>query len=124
MPDVNTQAPALPDPKAAYDALSTGPRARVFFSTLASRGFAPRNEKEAADLLALAGQLAQAGAAQPAEPESRFATPLGDLVRLTKTAGDGRDAELHNAAALFARDPVLYNSVLALRATQADLLAS
>ena len=48
---------ALPEVGEAYNNLFEGVHANVFFGKLANNGIQPQNEKEAADLLELAGRL-------------------------------------------------------------------
>ena len=48
---------ALPDVQTAYNTLFDGVHQQVFFNKLASYGFVPQNEKEAAEMLELAGKL-------------------------------------------------------------------
>ena len=64
---------ALPDVGEAYNNLFEGVHANVFFGKLANHGIQPQNEKEAADLLELAGKLR---GVDDTEKEARYAAVL------------------------------------------------
>ena len=126
----------LPDPAEAYNNLFEGVHANVFFGKLANHGFQPQSEKEAADLLQLAGRLRHVDDTEKAATaeHSRFESPLGALDDVMEGAGLGniKSAQMHNeedqaiksAASQLAQDPVFYNSVLSLKAHEAAVLAN
>lgn len=130
------QANALPEPQQAYDHLFRNVHANVFFTKLASRGYYPQNEKEASDLLELAGKLRVANqnprVKQASAPRSSFAGASADLDRLlgnmgvdtTKHAAQEEEASIKAAAAQLLNDPAIYNSVLSLKAAEADQIAA
>ena len=125
-----TQA-QLPDPVEAYNHLFDGVHAEVFLGKLASFNIQPTTEKETADLFNLAGRLRHVdGPEKQAATQSRFGgavTALDSILGQTpegqqqKQAASGQAIKL--AAAELMRDPNVYNSVLALKANEAALLA-
>lgn len=124
------QNPPLPDPTSAYNTLLQGPHANVFFGQLAARGYAPGNEKEAADLLELAGKLAILVPTAEKTASSRFTTALsaannllsryGHDAHIKKAAADERELAFRAEAARLAAVPQFYNATLSLKAAQAD----
>lgn len=125
----NTQA--LPDPAVAYQQLFDGVHSQVFFGKLASFGIQPTTEKEAADLLTLAGNLRNVdGAEKQAATSSRFGgavSALNSVIGNTPAAQQQqvavRDQAIKQAAAELAQDPSVYNAVLSLKAAEAAMLA-
>ena len=122
---------ALPELETAYNNLFEGVHANVFFGKLASHGIAPQNEKEAADLLELAGRLRGVDNEEKEAGDSRFANPVGALNEVLGETPQGKQAQAQEeapaykqAAAALAQEPVFYNSVLALKANEAAILAS
>jgi len=134
MPE-NTQTD-IPQPDAAYDTLYRQLHAPAFFQKLASYGIEPTTEKEATELLTLAGRLKlvdQSGGSQGAGG-SRFSKAASDLDTLLSQRGlDGgiksaeaqeRNASRRKTAEQIAGDADIYNSVLSLKAAQAQQLVS
>ena len=122
---------ALPELETAYNNLFEGVHANVFFGKLANHGIDPQNEKEAADLLELAGRLRGVDNEEKEAGDSRFANPVGALNSVLSETPQGRQAQAQEeaqaykqAAAALAQEPVFYNSVLALKANEAAILAS
>lgn len=124
---------ALPDVGEAYNNLFEGVHANVFFGKLANNGIQPQNEKEAADLLELAGRLrgVDGDTEKEAGDDSRFANPVGALNEVLGETPQGQyvqaqeeDMAYKSAAAQLAQEPVFYNSVLALKANEAAILAN
>lgn len=122
---------ALPEVGEAYNNLFEGVHANVFFGKLANHGIQPQNEKEAADLLELAGKLRGVDDNQKEAGDSRFANPVGALNEVLSETPQGQqvqaqeeEATYKSAAAQLAQDPVFYNSVLALKANEAAILAN
>ena len=122
---------ALPEVGEAYNNLFEGVHANVFFGKLANHGIEPQNEKEAADLLELAGRLRGVDNEEKEAGDSRFANPVGALSDVLGETPQGRLAQAQEeaqaykqAAAALAQEPVFYNSVLALKANEAAILAS
>jgi len=123
---------ALPDVGEAYNNLFEGVHANVFFGKLANNGIQPQNEKEAADLLELAGKLRGVDETEKeAGDDSRFANPVGALNEVLGDTPQGQTAQAQeedlaykSAAAQLAQEPVFYNSVLALKANEAAILAN
>ena len=131
----NKNQATLPDPAEAYNNLFEGVHANVFFGKLANHGFQPQSEKEAADLLQLAGRLRHVDENEKAASidQSRFEGPAQALDGILSGAGLGEvkaakayDEETHAikaAAAQLAQEPLFYNSVLSLKAHEAAVLA-
>lgn len=122
---------ALPEVGEAYNNLFEGVHANVFFGKLANHGIQPQNEKEAADLLELAGKLRGVDDNQKEAGDSRFANPVGALDEVLSETPQGQQAQAQeeeatykSAAAQLAQEPVFYNSVLALKANEAAILAN
>lgn len=128
---MSTAENALPDPTAAYNHLFGDVHARVFFGKLASYGIQPTTEKEAEDLLQIAGQLRTADSpTKQAADSSRFGSAVSALTNVLApaptTAHQQRaiaDHTIKQAAAELMQDPSIYNSVLSLKAHEAALLA-
>tara|TARA_Y100000310_G_scaffold247207_1_gene252752 strand:+ start:1087 stop:1506 length:420 start_codon:yes stop_codon:yes gene_type:complete len=131
----NENQATLPEPADAYNNLFEGVHANVFFGKLANHGFQPQSEKEAADLLQLAGRLRHVDETEKAANanRSRFAGPTNALDNVMEGAGLGNAGAaqasneegqaIKSAAAQLAREPVFYNSVLSLKAHEAAVLA-
>ena len=122
---------ALPELETAYNNLFEGVHANVFFGKLANHCIDPQNEKEAADLLELAGRLRGVYNEEKEAGDSRFANPVGALNEVLGETPQGKQAQAQEeaqaykqAAAALAQEPVFYNSVLALKANEAAILAS
>lgn len=120
---------ALPEVGEAYNNLFEGVHANVFFGKLANHGVQPQNEKEAADLLELAGKLRGVDDTEKEAGDSRFANPVGALNEVLSETPQGQQTQAQeaemtykSAAAQLAQDPVFYNSVLALKANEAAIL--
>lgn len=131
------QAPALPDPKTAYDHLFSNIHARAFYSRLAQHGLAPANEKQAQEYLELAGKLR----AIEADPRVKAAEAQNDPIAEVNRALDGAmerhglgsvkaakaqeaDVARRNVAVKLAADAGIYNSVLSLKAAEASQIAA
>tara|TARA_R110002020_G_scaffold16515_8_gene58279 strand:- start:5882 stop:6301 length:420 start_codon:yes stop_codon:yes gene_type:complete len=131
----NENQATLPDPADAYNNLFEGVHANVFFGKLANHGFQPQSEKEAADLLQLAGRLRHVDETEKvaSADQSRFEGPVDALDGILTGAGIGnvKAAQAHDeeaqaikaAAAQLAEEPLFYNSVLSLKAHEASVLA-
>ena len=122
---------ALPELETAYNNLFEGVHANVFFGKLANHGIDPQNEKEAADLLELAGRLRGVDNEEKEAGDSLCAIPVGALNEVLGETPQGKQAQAQEeaqaykqAAAALAQEPVFYNSVLALKANEAAILAS
>ena len=128
-------AGVLPDPETAYQNVFDGVHSQVFFNKLAAAGIEPETEKEAQDLLMLAGRLRTVEAAekQAGDGEGRFG---GALTALDSVLGEtGMDGQIKQAAAqeeaiaikqtaaAVMQDPTIYNSVLSLKAHEAAAIA-
>ena len=125
------RAGTLPDPDAAYAHLFDTVHSNVFFGRLASQGVEPMNEKEAQDLLMLAGRLREADEQEKVAGDSRFGAPLealdgvlGGPGGIAKQAADAEEGlMIKQAAAELMEDPDIYNSVLSLKANEAAVIA-
>jgi len=132
----NQQA-ALPDPQTAYQNVFDGVAQRVFFHKLAQLGHVPRTQKQASDLLDLAGKLRlveeEAAVKQAEDAYDPFAAANSALDQVLAQAGFGSvkaAAEqdelmsMKQAASIVMQDPLIYDSVLALKAHEADSYAA
>ena len=131
----NENQASLPEPADAYNNLFEGVHANVFFGKLANQGFQPQSEKEAADLLQLAGRLRHVDETEKAASaeQRRFEGPTQALDGILNGTGLGEvkaaqayDEEtqaIKAAAAQLAEEPLFYNSVLSLKAHEAAVLA-
>jgi hypothetical protein len=127
---------ALPEPQAAFDLLFQNVHSEVFFGKLASAGVSPRNQKEASDMLELAGRLRVLEedprvqkAAQVDSPYARMIADLDEAMAANgldsgvKAAADREyGVAVNQAAARLMQDPNIYNSVLSVKAAQARML--
>lgn len=123
----------LPSPQDAYNHIFDNVHARVFFSKLASEGHEPQNEKEAQDLLQLAGRLRHIDV-QTQEKKASASKFSGALSALDKVLGqDSRYKQasqqeealaIKQAADMLANDDSIYNAVLSLKANEAAMQAS
>lgn len=129
------QSQALPDAKVAYDHLFDNVHTRVFFGKLAKRGYEPRNEKQAEELLLLAGRLRGVEEAEKAaEDQSPFGVALAALDdalgqngmdgHLKRAQAQDQQLAIKQAAASLAADPMIYNSILSLKAAEAAAIAN
>ena len=123
--------PKLPSPEEAYKNLFDGVHTQVFFGKLASYGIQPATEKEAMDLLTLAGQLRHVdGSEKQAAESSRFSGAVDalDSIYTETPAGQAQksaaaDLAIEKAAEELMENPEIYNSVLSLSAAEAAVLA-
>lgn len=121
----------LPNPVDAYNQLFDGVHAQVFFGKLANYGVQPTTEKEAMDLLTLAGQLRHVDSAEKrAADQSRFQGAVASLQSVYGQSDAGKqnqaylaDQAIKQAAEDLMNDPSIYNSVLSLKAAEAAALA-
>lgn len=130
-------APVLPDPQAAYNLLLERVHANTFFQKLAAYGYHPRNQKEATDLMELAGKLRVAReepAIKAAAERSPFAEASASLDQYLYSNGLGgnvkaaaeREQQIacQKAAAALAADPDIYNAALSLKSAEAAQIAA
>lgn len=122
---------ALPEVGEAYNNLFEGVHANIFFGKLAQAGILPQNEKEAADLLELAGKLRGVNDYEKQAGDSRFSEPVNALGAVIGDSPQGQQAQAYEeaqaikvAAAELAKEPVFFNSVLALKAHEAAVHAN
>ena len=139
---MTNQAPApaanpLPAPQDAFATLQNKVANDVFFQKLAQYGIVPQNEKEAAELIELAGKLQVAeqeqGTKTAGDQTSRYSDANAVLGNLLESRGLGNqvksahDQEQDMAYANYARqlagDSGLYNAVLSVKQAQADQVA-
>ena len=125
---------ALPDVQTAYNTLFDGVHQQVFFNKLASYGFVPQNEKEAAEMLELAGKLRYVEGEEEkiAADSSRLSNAtvaLDNVLGIPReqqekqSAANDEFTAISQAAAQLAEEPAFYNSVLALKAAEAAAYA-
>jgi hypothetical protein len=138
MSDQTPQANPLPNPEQAYNHLFDTVHGQVFFGKLAEAGFAPTTQKEAQDMLELAGKLRLAEedpqvkqAAAAASPLSQAANALDGVLtqngmdgQLKQAAAVEQDTALKQAVGHLLQDRDVYNSVLALKAAEAEQIAA
>jgi len=128
-------AAALPSPQEAYQTLFDGVHQRVYFHKLASLRpeYMPRTPQQAEYLLKIAGDLRMAVTEdvvkQAAAASDPFAAASAALDRqlagfpgFQKAAAQEEEVSVKNAAAAWMEDPAIYNSVLALKAHEAEQL--
>ena len=138
MSDQTPQASPLPNPEQAYNHLFDTVHGQVFFGKLAEAGYVPQTQKEAEDMLQLAGKLRLAEqdpavkqAAAASSPLSQAAGALDGVLtengmdgQLKQAAATEKEAALQQAVAHLLKDPDVYNSVLALKAAEAEKIAA
>lgn len=109
----------------AYNHLFKEVHANAFFGALANRyGITPVTEKEAKDLLAIAGNLRDMPTpSQEQNNSSRFQKAASALGTIQNTAAVPADS-IKQAAAQLSQDPNIYASVLALKLKEAELMNS
>lgn len=128
---MSNQAQAtLPEPQTAYNNLFLGIHQRVFFQKCAAAGYPVRSEQDAEWMLKTAGQLRQleqAGELQKAghdehNPYFQANQALNQVMQRFGLAQPAQEETLaiKQAAQEFAADPTFYNSVLALKAAEAN----
>ncbi len=122
----------LPDPQTAYQTIFDGVHQRAFFHRLGQLRpeYAPQNEKQAADLLRLAGNLRLVTQEETMKTASASVDPFAAanmaLESVLGQAGYGsmqqnaQAALVQQAAFDLAQDGDIYNSVIALKAHEAD----
>lgn len=127
----------LPDPQTAYQNIFDGVHQRVFFHKLAQLGYVPTNEKQAAAMLELAGNLRmveEEAAVKQAESSYDPFEAANDALKTTlgqygfsgprDNAANEEAVAIKQAAAAWSEDPDIYNSVLALKAYEAEQAAA
>ncbi len=102
---------------AASGNILRGVYAPVYFQKLAERGHAPRNEKEAEELLELGFKLAET-AAQVGSQQSKYASAVSALDQLRNGQAGQGDYQLKAAAVQLAGDPAIYASAMVLQAAE------
>lgn len=126
-------AAALPDQQTAYQNLFQGVHAQVFFQKLAAAGHYPRSPEEAQWMLDTAGELREITEHAPVKQAAAQDNPyyqmragvsqLKQQYGLSKSASyQEADASYKQAAAQLMQDPTFYNSVLSLKAAEAEHL--
>ena len=121
---MSNEAAGLPTPVDAYNHLFDNVHAQVFFGKLANYGIQPTTEKEAADLLTLAGNLRHVENEKTAS--SRFSGAVSALNNVVKNSPQQEaftESSIKQAAAELMQDASVYNSVLSLKAAEAAALA-
>lgn len=127
-----TPAPQLPDFQTAYDNLFFGVRSNAFFSKLAEFGVQPRNEKEAASLMEMAGIIRAAKEEQMAKVASDSDDPFAAVNQILRGHLDQQGFSMHKQAgsgraeaqaSQIMQDPTIYNSVLGIKAAEAHYWA-
>lgn len=122
---MSKEAAGLPTPVDAYNHLFDNVHAQVFFGKLANYGIQPTTEKEAADLLTIAGNLRHV-ANEKAASDSKFSgavSALNNVVKDTPQQAAFTHQAIKQAAAELMQDASVYNSVLSLKAAEASALA-
>jgi hypothetical protein len=120
----------MPSPQEAFQNIYAGVRQRVFFHKLATvHGIQPKTEKQAAALLNMADQLRLVdenetvkAAADANDPFIAADQALSNVLTQYGIAAPRAAASetYKEAIDAFANDPLLYNSILALHADEAD----
>lgn len=120
----------LPDPQSAFDHVFSEVHQRVFFSKCAAAGLPARNQQEAEWMLNTAGNLRQleqvSQTKQAADTDNPYYQANAALNQLMTQMGfaQPQPAEqvmaIKSAAADLAQNPDIYNSILALKAAEAQ----
>jgi hypothetical protein len=132
------QSQDLPSADQAYSYLFDQVHARAFFGKLAEYNIEPATQKEAQDLLEMAGKLRVVAqddqVKQASAGNSRFASATAALNSALQDPGAGDHikaaAEQERTIARgrivdqLAKDPSIYNSVLGWKAAEAEQIAS
>jgi len=114
----------LPNPNDAYNYLFSNVHAEVFMNKLAGYGIVPSTEAEVSDLFALAGQLRHIDSpTKQAADHSRFGSAVAGLNAALTSTPEAQDYAVKQATYDLANDPNIYNSILALKAHEAAVLA-
>jgi len=114
----------LPNPTDAYNYLFSNVHAEVFMNKLAGYGIVPSTEAEVSDLFALAGQLRHIDSpTKQAADHSRFGSAVAGLNAALTSTPEAQDYAVKQATYDLANDPAIYNSILALKAHEAAVLA-
>jgi hypothetical protein len=134
---VNENQSVLPDVQTAYNNLFTAVHQQVFFNKCAAAGYCPRSPEEAQWMLETAGKLrlvehdavvkqAQDAGSTAVNPYFVANRMLDHVVSSHGLDGSIKQAQAANeemakwqAAVDLCRNPILYNSVLALKAAEA-----
>lgn len=132
---MSNHANTLPDPETAYATLFNGVHSEVFFNKLAAAGFAPRSEQEAMWMLETAGKLRAVSETQQVKQAGMEDNPFyrmnASLDKVLDHYGLGQTKQASRAevetgykqaAARLMQDPTFYNSVLSLKAHEAQEL--
>ncbi len=127
------QNAVLPDPQTAYNNLFEGVHARIFFQKCAAAGYSPRSQEEANYMLETAGKLRVIAESEQVKQASAQNNPYyqmnAGLDRVMEQYGLGQQKQagyveqevgIKNAAAHLMQDPLFYNSVLSLKAAEAE----
>lgn len=112
-----TATAALPDPQDAYNNLVEGVHADVFFRKCAAAGHVPESVEEARAMLEVAFRLRDVS--RPTK-QAAAGGRYQQLLQATGQAPADPAYAIKAAAQVFADDPTVYNSVLSLKAHQAD----
>lgn len=126
--------PVLPDTDTAYNNLFMGIHQRVFFQKCAAAGYNPRNQQEAQWMLEKAGQLRaleQAAETKSAgdtnNPYNRVDAAIDQLMVQYGLSDNVKQAQfqeqnlaIRQIAQDLAQDPTFYNSILSLKAAEAQ----
>ena len=117
----------LPDPTTAYNHLYESVHAEVFFRKCAAAGYVPDSQEEAVAMLQTAAQLRGLNK-QAAAPTPKTSPILALKQAVDQAAGANspravaaqQDYVLKQAADELLSDPNIYNSILVLKAAQAE----
>ncbi len=129
----NQTTPMLPAVDAAADNLFQGVYGRVFFHKLAQAGFVPRTEAQAQYMLKVAQTVREAEEAEAIKTASDSNDPYAAAYHHLEQAvaqrglklpgrmdAASREYSFKQAAAALASDPDIYDSVLAVKAAEAE----
>lgn len=118
-------AAVMPDPGTAYQNLFDGVHAEVFFRKCAAAGYTPGTTDEAVAMLETAASLRNVGhqtkqASAKDSPYLALKTAVDQVLGGQKPSPVEEQQTIKQAADYFANDPTFYNSVLSLKAAQAE----
>jgi len=119
----------LPSPDQAVAHLFENVYVPVFFQKMASFGIIPENEHDAQVLLETAGRLKIMETMVPSPVQSEGSVYKEALDALSaaappEIASAAAEASLYKVAAELAADPTIFNSVLSLKAAEAQRIAA
>lgn len=135
MSQTQGQTETLPDAETAFNNIFNGVRARVFFNKCAAAGIAPQNQQEAQYMLETAADLRIARdasvktAGDENNPFYRMRHGLRNAMAeqgldhgIKQAQAQNEEFYIKQAALELSQDPTIFNSILALKADEAEAI--